>query len=131
APLVDAARTERVLAACERELLTPVGLRSRARDAHYCGHHTGDQRARDAAYHQGTVGPFLFGIYADACARVRGRVRDGLLDGRRAHALAEGLGTLAEIFDGDPPHAPRGCPSQAWSVAEALRLLDGGAGRDD
>ncbi len=130
APLVDAERAEKVLAAVERELWTPVGLRSRARGDGYLGRHEGDQRARDASYHQGTVWPFLLGIYADACVRVRGRLPDGLLDGVRAHVLGEGLGTLAEIFDGDAPHAPRGCPAQAWSVAEVLRILDGDLGRD-
>lgn len=122
-PLLDAERAERVLAVCERELVTSVGLRSRGRDDGYRGKANGDVRARDGAYHQGTVWPFLLGIYADACARVRGRVPPGLLDGLRAHLSGDGLGSLAEIFDGDPPHAPRGCPAQAWSVAEALRIL--------
>ncbi|HEX6835623.1 MAG TPA: amylo-alpha-1,6-glucosidase [Polyangia bacterium] len=122
-PLVDQERAERVLFVCERELVTPVGLRTRARGDGYHGRITGDQRARDAAYHEGTVWPFLLGIYADACQRVRGSVPSGLLDGLRAHLLGDGLGQLAEIFDGDPPHRARGCPAQAWSVAEALRLL--------
>jgi glycogen debranching enzyme len=69
------------------------------------------------------VWPFLLGIYADACARVRGRAPAGLLDGLRAHLVGDGLGQLAEIFDGNPPHLARGCPAQAWSVAEALRVL--------
>lgn len=123
APLIDAERAERVLAVCERELVTPVGLRSRARDDGYRGRATGDVRARDSAYHEGTVWPFLVGIYADACQRVRGRVPAGLLDGLRAQLVGPGLGQLAEIFDGDAPHEPRGCPAQAWSVAEALRVL--------
>ncbi len=129
-PLVDAARAERALAACERELLTPVGLRSRARGAGYLGRHAGDQRARDAAYHQGTVWPHLLGIYADACVRVRGAAPKNLLDGLRVHAGGVGLGTICEIFDGDSPHTPRGCPSQAWSVAETLRILRGEIGSD-
>jgi predicted glycogen debranching enzyme len=123
APLIDAARAERVLSVCERELVTPVGVRTRERGDGYRGRITGDQRTRDAAYHEGTVWPFLLGIYADACQRVRGRVEPALLDGLRAHLAGDGLGELAEIFDGDPPHAPRGCPAQAWSVAEALRIL--------
>src|SRR5262249_36520973 len=127
-PLIDTVRAERVLDACERELVTRVGLRSRARDEGYLGHAVGDARARDAAYHQGTVWPFLLGIYADACQRVRGHVPSGLLDGVRAYVLHEGLGQLAEIFDGDSPHAPRGCPAQAWSVAEALRVVSGNVG---
>jgi predicted glycogen debranching enzyme len=122
-PLVDHERAERVLAVCERELVTPVGLRTRARGDGYRGRFSGDPRERDTAYHEGTVWPFLLGIYADACQRVRGRVPGGLLDGLRAHLYGEGLGQLAEIFDGDPPHHPRGCPAQAWSVAEALRVL--------
>ncbi len=122
-PLVDAERAERVLSVCERELVTPVGLRTRARGNGYHGRLAGDQRARDAAYHEGTAWPFLLGIYADACARVRNHVPPGLLDGLRAHLAGDGLGQLAEIFDGDPPHHPRGCPAQAWSVAEALRVL--------
>jgi predicted glycogen debranching enzyme len=122
-PLVDATRAERVLSVCERELVTPVGLRTRARDDGYRGRISGDQRTRDAAYHEGTAWPFLFGIYADACSRVRGVVPPGLLDGLRAHLVGDGLGQIAEIFDGNPPHHPRGCPAQAWSVAEALRVL--------
>src|SRR5205807_9349560 len=112
-PLIDGERAERVLFAVERELVTPVGLRTRARGEGYMGKSSGDQRARDAAYHQGTVWPFLLGIYADACMRVRGKVPAGLLDGVRAHLFGDGLGQLAEIFDGDPPHHPRGCPAQA------------------
>src|SRR5262249_48652022 len=123
APLVDAERAERVLSVCERELVTPVGLRSRARDDGYRGRADGDVRSRDAAYHQGTVWPFLLGIYADACPRVRGRAPGGLPDGLRAYLHGDGLGSLAEIFDGDAPHRRRGCPAQAWSVAEALRVL--------
>ena len=67
-------RAERVLAVCERELVTPVGLRTRAPATATAARFTGDERARDAAYHEGTVWPFLLGIYADACKRVRGRV---------------------------------------------------------
>jgi predicted glycogen debranching enzyme len=128
APLIDGERAERALAACERELLTPVGLRSRARGPGYRGRITGDQTARDGAYHEGTVWPFLLGIYADACMRVRGRLPDNLLAGLRAHLFGPGAGMLCEIFDGDAPHAPRGCPAQAWSVAEALRIARGEVG---
>jgi len=129
-PLVDRARAERALAACERELLTRVGLRTRARDAGYRGTMSGDQRARDGAYHQGTVWPYLLGAYADACVRVRGHLHPGLLDGLRAWLADDGVGQLPECFDGDPPHAARGCPAQAWSVAEALRIAAGLVGQD-
>jgi predicted glycogen debranching enzyme len=130
APLVDLKKAARALEAVERELYTRVGLRSRARDDQYRGQLVGSERERDGAYHQGTVWPFLLGIYADACMRVRGRVRAGLLDGLRAHVLHEGLGSIAEVFDGDSPHEPRGCTAQAWSVAEALRILAGKIGED-
>jgi predicted glycogen debranching enzyme len=123
APLVEKERAERALQAVERELLTPVGLRTRARGDGYIGRYGGDQRERDGAYHQGTVWPYLIGAYADACLRVRGKVPTSLLDGLRRHLYGEGLGSIAEIFEGDAPHAPAGCPQQAWSVAEALRVL--------
>jgi predicted glycogen debranching enzyme len=124
-PLVGPAEAERALATVERELLTPVGLRSRARGDGYIARYAGDLRSRDAAYHEGTVWPYLLGIYADACRRVRGQVPPGLLDGISLHLHGAGLGQLAEIFDGDPPHTPRGCPAQAWSIAEALRICLG------
>ncbi len=130
-PLIAADRAERALAACEAALLTPVGLRSRAlRSRLHPGRYEGDQRARDAAYHEGTVWPYLIGVYADACQRVRGRVPAELLDGLRTHLVGPGLGTIAEIFDGDAPHAPRGCPAQAWSVGEMLRVAAGHVGKD-
>jgi predicted glycogen debranching enzyme len=122
APLVDAEKAERALAAVERELLTPFGLRTRARGDGYLGRYGGDQRERDGAYHQGTVWPFLIGAYADACLRVRGALPPNLLDGLRKHLYGDGVGTIAEIFDGDSPHRPAGCPAQAWSVAETLRV---------
>jgi glycogen debranching enzyme len=61
---------------------------------------------------------------------VRGKLPAGLLDGMRAHVRGEGLGSIAEIFDGDAPHTPRGCPAQAWSVAEVLRIARGQVGLD-
>jgi predicted glycogen debranching enzyme len=130
APLVEPARAERALAVVERELLTPFGLRTRARGPGYHGRIAGDQAARDAAYHEGTVWPFLLGIFADACVRVRGAIPDGLLDGITAHVAGEGMGAVHEIFDGDAPYAPRGCPAQAWSVAECLRVARGELGKD-
>ena len=125
-PMLGPTEAERVLSACERELLTKVGLRSRARGDGYRGHYDGDVRMRDGAYHEGTVWPYLLGIWADACQRVRGAVAPELLDGLRAHL--DRHGQLAEIFDGDEPHLPRGCPAQAWSVAEALRIARGDFG---
>ena len=126
------------LAAITRELLVPAGLRTLApSDPSYRGAYGGTQRARDLAYHQGTVWPWLIGIYADAVMRVHGR---GALETRLGptfsfladHLANAGcIGQLAEVFAGDYPHPWNGTPAQAWSTAEvyrALRLLqDGGA----
>jgi predicted glycogen debranching enzyme len=129
-PLVDPDRARRALEAVERELLVPVGLRSRARGPGYRGKMVGNPVERDGAYHEGTAWAFLLGIYADACQRVRGRVPPGVLSGLIAHLEGDGLGQIAEVFDGDAPHHPRGCPAQAWSVAEALRVRLGAIAED-
>jgi predicted glycogen debranching enzyme len=110
----------------ERALLTPLGLRSLApEDPRYIGQHTGDRWQRDASYHQGTVWSWLIGPFIDAHLRVykdKHRARQ-LLQGLLQHLDAEpGIGTISEVFDGDPPHRPRGCIAQAWSVAEVLRI---------
>ncbi len=99
-------------------LLTPLGLRSLTRDAPgYRGHHRGGPADRDSAYHQGTVWPWLIGPLATALGAA-----DGLLTGLEAHLWEYGLGSVSETADGDPPHGATGCPFQAWSVAEALRV---------
>jgi predicted glycogen debranching enzyme len=113
-----------VVDACARHLLTSHGLRSLASDdPAYVGYYGGDQHQRDAAYHQGTVWGWLIGPFVSAYLRVYGdyeRARSFLQP--LIHHLADhGLGSLSEIFDGDPPFTPRGCIAQAWSVAEALR----------
>jgi glycogen debranching enzyme len=103
-------------------LVTPLGLRTLAPDAPgYRGRHRGNPAERDAAYHEGTVWPWLVGPYADA-RRAAGQPLDGLLDGLAAHLYDFGLGSVSETADGDPPHAATGCPFQAWSVAEVLRV---------
>ena len=86
-------------------------------------------RERDGAYHQGTVWPWLLGPFVEAWVRVRGGTPEAKDEARRrflepllAHLDQAGLGHVSEIADGDPPHTPRGCPFQAWSVGEALRL---------
>jgi glycogen debranching enzyme len=85
--------------------------------------------SRDGAYHQGTVWPWLLGPFVEAWVRVRGggaearaQARDRFLQPLLAHLSSAGVGHVSEIADAEPPHAPRGCPFQAWSVAEALRL---------
>jgi glycogen debranching enzyme len=123
----DQARS--VVEVCMRDLLTPVGLRTLAPDdPAYLGTYSGDQRTRDAAYHQGTVWPWLLGAFVQAHLNVYGDValvRSFIMP--LADALAGyGIGTLGEIFNGDAPHEPCGTIAQAWSVAEfiaALRLV--------
>lgn len=121
-------QARRVVDVVERELLTPYGLRSLApSDPHYRGRYEGDPRSRDEAYHEGTVWPWLMGPFITAYMKVNGdnntaRKRAAAwLEGFRGYLHEAGLGQVPEIFDGDPPHRPRGCIAQAWSVAELLR----------
>jgi len=103
-------------------LVTPIGLRSLdPADAGYVAHHRGGPAERDAAYHQGTVWPWLIGPYVEAAAKT-GVSIDGVLDGLEAHLAEWGLGSVSETADGDAPHGCTGCPFQAWSVAELLRV---------
>ena len=118
-----------VLATVEEHLLTPYGLRTLSpKDSAYRGRYEGGPAERDAAYHQGTVWPWLLGAYATAFRRVNGDGPETSKAIRRLLAplgdflLGDGLGQLPEIFDGDAPHRPRGCVAQAWSVAEILRV---------
>jgi predicted glycogen debranching enzyme len=123
-PVLEPARWRPVLDVVCRYLLTPVGLRSLA-PGHpdYRARYDGDLRARDAAYHQGTVWPWLVGPLIDAWLRVHGDAAGArrLLDGLIAHLDDACLGQISEIFDAEPPFTPRGCVAQAWSVAEVLR----------
>ena len=129
-PALEGDRARSVVDAVERRLLTPIGLRTLApADARYRPHYEGGPEERDTSYHQGTVWPWLLGPFVEAWVRVRG---DGIAIRREArrrfleplahHLEMAGLEHLPEIADGAPPHRPRGCPFQAWSVAEALRL---------
>jgi predicted glycogen debranching enzyme len=109
-------------------LYTVYGLRSLDRaDPEFRSRYIGNQRGRDAAYHQGTVWSWLIGPFISAYLRVNGRSRDSLrtaslmLAPFQDHLRSHGVGTIAEIFDGDQPFTPRGCIAQAWSVAEVLR----------
>ncbi len=124
ANLLTPAQQKAVVDICARELLTPFGLRSLAPgEPGYTGAYSGGPRERDAAYHQGTVWGWLLGPFALAHYRVY-RDRDAafaFLEPSLDSIDRYGLGTLAEIYDGDPPHLPRGCISQAWTVAELLR----------
>ena len=105
-----------------RTALTSLGLRSLdPADPAYLGRHRGDPAVRDGAYHEGTVWPWLIGPYAEAALKT-GADTDCLLDGLEAHLSEWGLGSVSETADGDAPHAATGCPFQAWSVAEMLRV---------
>jgi predicted glycogen debranching enzyme len=113
-----------------RRLLTPFGLRTLdPKDSRYRPTCAGTQRECDLAYHQGTVWPWLLGPFADAHFRIFGNKEDSRRAMRlwlaplRAHIREAGLGSISEIFDGDPPHTPRGCFAQAWSVAEVARIV--------
>jgi predicted glycogen debranching enzyme len=128
-PVLDAERWEAVLSVVKDRLLTPVGLRSLSPDhPNYCPQYFGNLRARDAAYHQGTVWAWLIGPFIDAWLKTYPQDFDtarGFLAGFEQH-LSEGcIGSISEIFDAEPPFTPRGCISQAWSVAEVLRSLAG------
>jgi predicted glycogen debranching enzyme len=120
--VLDGAPARSSVDACRTELLTPLGLRSLAPpDPRFRPVHRGGPAERDAAYHQGTVWPWLIGPYVDA-ARATGVPVDGVLDGLEAHLGEWGVGSVSETADGAAPHAATGCPFQAWSVAETLRI---------
>ncbi|MFZ5481467.1 MAG: amylo-alpha-1,6-glucosidase, partial [Myxococcota bacterium] len=126
-PVLDAARWEAVVEAVRERLLTPVGLRSLA-PGHpdYRPNYHGDLCSRDAAYHQGTVWTWLLGPFVDAWRKVHPDDAAGarrFLQGSIDHLGDYGIGTIAEVFDAEPPFLARGCVAQAWSVAEVLRHL--------
>jgi glycogen debranching enzyme len=127
--MLSAEKAKRVVAAVERELLTPYGLRSLAASDHqYRGRFEGDPFSRDSAYHQGTVWPWLIGPFLTAYLKVNGRSgkarkqAEQWLNELRTFMLGEGVGQVPEVFDGDAPHRAGGCLAQAWSVAELLRV---------
>ncbi len=126
-PILDQARWEPVVTKVRERLLTPVGLRSLAPgEREYKTHYFGDLRARDAAYHQGTVWAWLIGPFIDAWLKVHPGEHEAarhFLDGFEPHLAEAGIGSISEVFDAELPSTPRGCIAQAWSVAEVLRAL--------
>lgn len=129
--LLDSEKAESVLRSVEERLLTPVGLRSLdPADSRYCGRYAGGVAERDGAYHQGAVWGWLMGLYARALRNVRGddaarTSLSPLYKSMKRHITTEAcLNSVSEIFDGDPPHASRGCVAQAWSVGEWLYIAD-------
>ncbi|HBZ69187.1 MAG TPA: glycogen debranching protein [Deltaproteobacteria bacterium] len=123
-------RARSVVDVVEAELLTPLGLRSLApSEPGYMPHYRGSPRERDAAYHQGTAWPWLLGPFVEAWVRVRGSTPEAkreasarFLPPLERHLAEGGLGHICEVVDGDAPHTPGGCPFQAWSLGEFLRL---------
>ena len=122
---LNAAQAAAVVDVCARHLLTSHGLRSLAPDhPEYIGVYGGNRHTRDAAYHQGTTWGWLLGPFVSAHYRVH---RDpaaarAFLIPMLQHLHSHGVGSLSEVFDGDPPFTPRACPAQAWSVGEVLRV---------
>ncbi len=111
---------------CAKYLLTSHGLRSLApTHPNYIGRYFGDQRQRDAAYHQGTVWAWLIGAFVSAHWRVHrdAQMARSFLEPLLDHLSDHGVGSISEIFEGDEPFEPRGCIAQAWSVAEVLRVM--------
>jgi glycogen debranching enzyme len=124
-PLLGAEEARSVLEVVREELYTPMGLRTlNPGNPDYHRRYEGTAVQRDGAYHQGTVWPWLLGPYVSALLRFGD---NGLEEARtvlkaiQPHIAEHGVGSVSEIFDADPPHLPRGCIAQAWSVAELLR----------
>jgi predicted glycogen debranching enzyme len=128
--LLTGERARRVVDVVEAKLWTPLGLRSLApEEPGYAGHYTGGPEERDAVYHQGTAWAWLLGPFVEAWLRVRDNRPDAKREARvrflaplLAHLGEAGLGHVSEIADAELPHTPRGCPFQAWSLGELLRL---------
>lgn len=118
-----------VMRVVEQHLYTPVGMHTLSpRNPAYKGHYVGDQTERDLAYHQGTIWPWLLDAYVEAMAKVHDDESTVKLCKEILKALEKemhhyGLGTIGEVFDGDPPHTPGGSIAQAWSVAAAVRIM--------
>jgi predicted glycogen debranching enzyme len=128
--LIDGERAKKIVDAMTQRLWTPLGLRSLAPgEPGYSPRYEGGVRERDSVYHQGAVWPWLIGPFVEAWVRVHGESDDAKREARTRfltpiveHLSSAGLGHISEIADADPPHTPRGCPFQAWSLGEVLRL---------
>jgi predicted glycogen debranching enzyme len=129
-PLLGGSVASGIVDLVEARLLTPLGLRTLSPDdPAYVGRYRGGPAARDGAYHQGTVWPWLMGAFVDAWLTVRGRTEAAkaeaaarFLPPLMAHLDEAGLGHVSEVADGDAPHVPGGCPFQAWSLGELIRV---------
>lgn len=129
-PVLERRKAASVVALVEQALLTPLGLRSLAPTAPgYRAHYAGGVRERDGAYHQGTVWPWLMGPFVEAWLRTHGHTPLARAEARRRflaplqeHLATAGRGHISEVADAAAPHHPGGCPFQAWSLGEFLRL---------
>jgi predicted glycogen debranching enzyme len=128
--LLDGELARLVVEVVEDQLLTPLGLRTLGpKEQAYCGRCTGGVAQRDGAYHQGTAWPWLLGPFVEAWVRVHGNTTEAKRVARQRflapvmqHLEEAGLGHVSEIADAESQHTPRGCPFQAWSLGEILRL---------
>jgi predicted glycogen debranching enzyme len=124
--LLEGEAASGVVSVVDEKLLTPLGLRTLSPDdPAYRPRYQGGPLERDGAYHQGTVWPWLMGPFVEAWLRVHGDVaaaRARFLAPLLAHLDVAGLGHVSEVADGDAPHAPGGCPFQAWSMGELIRV---------
>ena len=127
--MLDKDQMKKVLDVADRDLVTVRGLRTLSPSNElYQGVCEGNQKERDNAYHQGTVWPWLYGPFCEGWLRVYGqqgvqKVKK-LIYGLEAVMSEHGISTISEIYDGDPPHSPKGAISQAWSVGEVLRIIN-------
>jgi len=128
--MLEGAAARKTVDLVEARLLTPLGLRTLGpADPDYVGHYRGGPAQRDGAYHQGTAWPWLMGPFVAAWLRVRGDTQSAKTEAARrflppllAHLEVAGLGHVSEVVDGDAPHTPGGCPFQAWSLGELIRI---------
>jgi glycogen debranching enzyme len=129
-PLFEGEQARAIVDFVESRLLTPLGLRSLASDdPAYRARYEGGVTERDSAYHQGTIWPWLMGPFVEAWLRVRDFAPAGkneakrrFLESMQKHLATGGLGHISEIADAESPFTPRGCPFQAWSLGEFLRI---------
>ena len=129
-PVLTGAQARGVTDIVELKLLVPLGLRTLSpEDPAYRGRYSGPAASRDGAYHQGTAWPWLLGPFVDAWLAVRGRTVAAKAEAAArflpplvAHLEEAGLGHVSEVVDGDAPHTPGGCPFQAWSLGELIRI---------
>ncbi|MDR0660162.1 MAG: amylo-alpha-1,6-glucosidase [Prevotellaceae bacterium] len=118
----------KIMSVVERELLTPKGIRTLSpKNPSYIGRYEGDQPTRDSVYHQGTAWPWLLGYYVEANFKLYGEafvnLAEQIINNFGEDMTYYGIGSVSEVYDGDPPQEPGGCISQAWSVAELLRIV--------